>query len=118
MSDDDLSRTFAALSAPIRRFILEELAKGPVTASALTLRLKPTFAGVSKHIGVLEGAGLVYRTTEGRYRPLHLDTRPLHGASVWLERGELYDRSFDALQRYLDAPRRIAQDPTQKEGPS
>ena len=84
MPTDQLSRTFAALADPTRRAMLARLAKGEATVGQLADPFPLTFAAVSKHLGVLEQAGLVSRGRDARYRPARLDARPLAAASGWI----------------------------------
>lgn len=84
MPTDQLSRTFAALADPTRRAMLARLAKGEATVGQLAEPFPLTFAAVSKHLGVLEEAGLVSRGRDARYRPARLDARPLAVASGWI----------------------------------
>lgn len=100
---DRLSRTFAALADPTRREILERLAQGEATVGELAKPFDMTFAAVSKHLRVLEGAGLVTRGREAQYRPARLDARPLAAASRWIgDYAAFWADSLDSLDSYLD----------------
>lgn len=79
-----LDSTFAALADPTRRAMLARLAQGEATVGELADPFPLTFAAVSKHLGVLESAGLVSRGRDARYRPARLDARPLAAASGWI----------------------------------
>lgn len=102
MADDQLSRTFAALADPTRRDILARLSRGPATVGELAEPFDMSFAAVSKHLRVLEQAGLVTRGREAQYRPATLDARPLRDAAQWVRDYErFWGDSFDALGGYL-----------------
>jgi DNA-binding transcriptional ArsR family regulator len=101
-SDDELSRTFAALADPTRRALLARLAEGPLTVGELAEPFQMTFAAVSKHLRVLQGAGLVVRGREAQYRPASLDARPLRAAAAWIgDYRQFWADSFDALDDHL-----------------
>ena len=102
MSTDQLSRTFAALADPTRREILARLAQGEATVSELAAPFDMSFAAVSKHLRVLQEAGLVTRGRDAQYRPARLDARPLEAASRWIgDYAEFWSDSFDALGALL-----------------
>jgi DNA-binding transcriptional ArsR family regulator len=95
--DDDLSLTFAALADPTRRSILARLAEGDATVNELAEPYAMSQQAVSKHLKVLERAGLVSRTRAAQARPCHLEPEPLDAAADWIARhrrlwGERYDR--------------------------
>ncbi|MHC2998135.1 ArsR family transcriptional regulator [Microbacterium sp. HJ5] len=117
---DQLSRTFAALSDPTRRALLERLSAGEATVSELAAPFDMTLAAVSKHLRVLEGAGLITRGREAQYRPARLDARPLAAASRWIDDyARFWEDSVDALDHYLNALQQLStpHDPTDKENP-
>ena len=100
---DPLSRTFAALADPTRRAMLARLAQGPATVGELAEPFDMSFAAVSKHLRVLESAGLVTRGRDAQYRPATLNARPLQDASAWLgDYRVFWAESFDALSSVLD----------------
>lgn len=102
--EDRLSRTFAALADPTRRAILERLSAGEATVGQLAEPFDMTLAAVSKHLRVLEGAGLVTRGRHAQYRPAVLDARPLAEASRWIgDYARFWEAGVDALEKYLDA---------------
>lgn len=102
MADDGLSRTFAALADPTRRAMLARLAKGEATVGELAEPFDMSFAAVSKHLRVLQEAGLVTRGRDAQYRPAQLDARPLAAASGWInDYARFWSDSFDALGTYL-----------------
>jgi len=104
MPVDRLSRTFAALADPTRRAILARLSEGEATVGQLAEPFAMSFAAVSKHLRVLEQAGLVSRGRDAQYRPARLDARPLAAASEWIGDYARFwaEESFDTLGSYLD----------------
>ena len=103
MSEDQLSRTFAALADPTRRAMLARLAQGEATVGQLAEPFDMSFAAVSKHLRVLENAGLVTRGRDAQYRPATLDARPLATASAWIgDYARFWADSFDAMGSYLE----------------
>lgn len=100
--DDPLSRTFAALADPTRRAILARLAQGSANVGDLAAPFDMSFTAVSKHLRVLEGAGLVSRGRDAQYRPAMLDARPLAQASAWIDDYRVFwGDSLDALDEFL-----------------
>jgi DNA-binding transcriptional ArsR family regulator len=103
MATDALSLTFSALADPTRREILGRLAAGPATVKELASRFPISGPAVSKHLRVLERAGLVARGREAQWRPRRLEAAPLKEVAEWTE---LYRRHWDAnyerLDTYLD----------------
>lgn len=117
---DALSRTFAALADPTRRAMLARLARGSASVGELAEPFDMSFAAVSKHLRVLEGAGLVTRGRDSQYRPATLDARPLAAASAWIgDYQRFWSESFDALDDYLKpfTPPRTGEPTTNKEHP-
>jgi DNA-binding transcriptional ArsR family regulator len=108
----DLATTFAALGDPVRRAIVDRLADGDATVGELAALFPISFQAVSRHIGVLESAGVVARRREGRTRPVHLETRALTAPADWLE---AHRRRLEARYTRLDAL--LAQPETSKEMP-
>ena len=101
-SSTALDRSFLALSHPARRTIVERLAQGSATVGEASQGLGLSKPAVSKHVRVLEDAGLVRRDVEGREHRLRLEARPMSEAEAWIERHrELWERKFDAVERYL-----------------
>jgi DNA-binding transcriptional ArsR family regulator len=100
MPDDQLSLTFAALADPTRRAILARLADGEATVNELAEPFDMSLQAVSKHLKVLERAGLISRGRDAQWRPCRLEAAPLETASVWIERYR--DRWTDRFDR-LDA---------------
>jgi DNA-binding transcriptional ArsR family regulator len=104
LGSDQLNRTFAALSDPTRREILARLAQSDATVGELAAPFDMTFAAVSKHLRVLEAAGLVSRGRDAQYRPARLDARPLAAASRWIDDyARFWGDSLGALDSYLNA---------------
>lgn len=99
---DRLSLTFGALADPTRRAILARLAKGQASVSELASPFDMSLPAVSKHLKVLERAGLVERGRDAQYRPARLNARPLKEASTWVERyRELWEERFDRLDAII-----------------
>ena len=99
---DELSVTFAALADPTRRAILNRLAGGEATVTELAEPFPITVQAVSKHLGVLERAGLIERGRTAQLRPSRLRGAPLKEAAEWLERYErFWDQSFYRLESRL-----------------
>jgi DNA-binding transcriptional ArsR family regulator len=101
---DELSSTFSALADPTRRAILERLADGDATVNELAEPFPVSVQAISKHLKVLEHAGLITRGRSAQQRPARLHARPLAGATGWLERyrvhwGDSFDRLDEHLQR-------------------
>jgi len=102
MPTDQLSRTFAALGDPTRRQILSRLAESEATVSELAEPFPMSLAAVSKHLKVLERAGLIERDREAQYRPSRLQIEPLATASEWIEgRRTTWEQRLDRLDAHL-----------------
>ena len=116
MAADQLSATFAALADPTRRAILARLTEGAATVGELAAPFDMTFAAVSKHLRVLEGAGLVTRGREAQFRPARLDARPLAAASQWIgDYARFWEDSMGALDQYLNALQQLTTTADDKE---
>jgi len=99
---DHLSTTFAALADPTRRAILARLALGETSVSELAKPFNMSMPAVSKHLKVLERAGLIARGREAQWRPCRLEAAPLRGAADWLAHyRRFWDESLDRLDAYL-----------------
>jgi len=99
---DHLSQTFAALADPTRRAILARLASGQASVTELAQPFAMSLPAISKHLKVLERAGLITRGREAQWRPCRLEGRPLKDAADWLERYRLFwEQSLDRLEDYL-----------------
>jgi len=100
---DQLSTTFAALADPTRRAILARLALGETSVTELARPFEMSMPAVSKHLKVLEHAGLIARGREAQWRPCRLDAGPLREAASWIEEYRRFWAPYvDALERYLD----------------
>ena len=101
-----LDQSFLALSHPIRRGIVERLGQGRATVGEASRDFGVSKPAISKHLKVLEDAGVVEREVEGRSHWLNLRSKPLAEASEWMEQQrELWERKFDAVEQFLDEQR-------------
>jgi DNA-binding transcriptional ArsR family regulator len=99
---DQLTATFAALADPTRRAILARLASGECSVTALAEPFDMSLPAVSKHLRVLERAGLIARGREAQWRPCRLQPAPLKDVSDWIGRyRDLWAQRFDRLENYL-----------------
>jgi DNA-binding transcriptional ArsR family regulator len=102
VTTDVLSNTFAALADPTRRAILSRLATGEASVTELAEPFDMTLPAVSKHLKVLERAGLIERGREAQWRPCRLKAERLKEADEWIERyRRFWEESFDRLDEYL-----------------
>ncbi len=102
MSPDHLSTTFAALADPTRRAILARLAEGETSVQELAAPFDISLPAVSRHLKVLEHAGLIVRSREAQWRPCRLQAGPLKDIAAWVEEYRRYwEESFDRLDVYL-----------------
>lgn len=102
MNQDALSDTFAALADPTRRQILSRLAGGEMTVKELAEPFPISMPAVSRHLKVLEKAGLIKRGRDAQWRPCRLNAAPLKEADDWIGRyREFWTQSFDRLDDYL-----------------
>lgn len=102
MVADTLSTTFAALADPTRRAILRELAGGERSVKELAAPFDMTLPAVSKHLKVLQRAGLIEQTRQAQFRPCRLIAEPLREADDWIEQyRRFWEQSFDRLDEYL-----------------
>ena len=102
MNYQTLDRSFDALSHPARRAIVERLASGPATVGQASHGLGISKPAVTKHLKVLESAGVVRRRVQGRTHRLELEPRPLQEAASWLEfHRQLWAAKFEAVERHL-----------------
>ena len=111
MPDDQLSRVFAALADPTRRDIVSRLAVGDATVGQLAAPYDVTVQAVSKHLKVLEDAGLVSRTRDAQRRPCHLEAEVFDLMTKWIER---YQRQAEERYQRLDAVLARLQDDEQQ----
>src|SRR4051812_2453370 len=102
MDNDHLSATFAALADPTRRAILARLASGEATVTELAAPFDMSLPGISKHLKVLERAGLIERGREAQWRPCRLQAGPLKDVDAWVEEyRRFWEGSMDRLGDYL-----------------
>jgi DNA-binding transcriptional ArsR family regulator len=99
-ADDRLDRAFAALADPVRRRMIARLSRGPATVNELAEPFEITKQAISKHIQVLEQAGLVTRSRDAQRRPVHLDPAQLEALTAWIDR---YRLQSEEQYRRLDA---------------
>jgi DNA-binding transcriptional ArsR family regulator len=102
MSPERLDATFSALADPTRRAILARLASGETSVSELAEPFAMSMPAISKHLKVLQRAGLIERSRAAQWRPCRLAPAPLKDASEWLDRyRRFWEESFDRLEDYL-----------------
>ncbi|HYU24587.1 MAG TPA: metalloregulator ArsR/SmtB family transcription factor [Thermoanaerobaculia bacterium] len=102
MTEDQLSSTFAALADPTRRAILSRLAGGEAAVTELAEPFDMSLPAVSKHLKVLERAGLIARSRDAQWRPCHLEPAPLKEVADWVGHyRKFWEESFDRLDEYL-----------------
>ncbi len=102
MTAAQLDRTFAALADPTRRAILKRLASGEATVSELAEPFPVSVQAVSKHLKVLEGAGLITRGRTAQLRPSRIDGAPLREAAEWIDGySSFWERGFERMERRL-----------------
>jgi DNA-binding transcriptional ArsR family regulator len=103
MPADRLSATFSALADPTRRAILARLATGEATVNTLAEPFDMSLPAISRHLKVLERAGLIARSRKAQWRPCRLKAAPLKTAARWLEHYRAFwEQGFDRLDEYLD----------------
>jgi DNA-binding transcriptional ArsR family regulator len=101
MVNDHLTTTFAALADPTRRAILARLASGKASVTDLAEPFEMSMPAVSKHLKVLEHAGLIARSRDAQWRPCHLNPAPLKEVADWVEHyRQFWEESFDRLDEY------------------
>ena len=106
MTAHQLDTTFAALSDPTRRAILARLIKGEATVTELAAPFAMSLPAISKHLRVLERAGLILRGRDAQRRPCRLRAAPLGDAAAWLgDYRQFWEESFDRLDEYLQVLR-------------
>src|SRR5271157_2953766 len=102
MKNDPLSLTFAALADPTRRAILVRLARGEATVNELAEPFDISLQAVSKHLKVLEAAGLISQGRDAQFRPCHLEPEPLDEATDWIVKNrQIWTERFDQLEQHL-----------------
>jgi DNA-binding transcriptional ArsR family regulator len=102
MPTDQLSSTFAALADPTRRAILARLALGETSVTELAQPFAMSLPAVTKHLKVLQHAGLITRSKTAQWRPCQLEAKPMQQAADWVgEYRRFWEQSFDRLETYL-----------------
>lgn len=102
MPADRLDAVFSAIADPTRRAILARLANGEASVTAIAEPFEMSLPAISKHLKVLERAGLIVRGRTAQWRPCRLDAAPLKEAATWLEKyRQFWEQSFDRLDEYL-----------------
>ncbi len=100
---DPLTQTLAALADPTRRAILSRLSQGEASVNELAEPFDISLPAISRHLKVLEGAGLISRSRSAQYRPCRLEAAPLKNIDHWLgSYRRFWDESFDKLDAYID----------------
>lgn len=103
LEEDTLTQTFAALASPTRRAILARLAQGEATVNQLAEPFRMSLPAISKHIKVLENAGLIIQGQKAQYRPCTINVMPLKEISTWAEQyRHIWEASFDRMDKYID----------------
>ncbi|MGL4256333.1 MAG: ArsR/SmtB family transcription factor [Microbacterium sp.] len=117
-ADVALDRAFAALADPVRRAIVARLSRGSATLGELAEPFDISLQAVSKHISVLEDAGLVWRTREAQRKPVHLDAAALERLTAWIDRYRLdAERAYRRLDAVLAASARAEASGTSSQTP-
>lgn len=102
MIEDTLSVTFAALADPTRRAILAQLTHGEATVNELAAPHTMSLPAISRHLKVLENAGLVVKSRDAQWRPCRLDATPLRAVDTWIVTyREFFEQRFDQLEQHL-----------------
>lgn len=102
MTADQLSNTFSALADPTRRAILARLSLGETSVNELAAPFKMSLPAVTKHLKVLQRAGLISQSRQGQYRPCKLETKPLQEATTFLAQyQQFWEQRLDQLNSYL-----------------
>ena len=115
MQPDPLSATSFALADATRRGILAQLAAGDATVGELAKPYEMSLAAVSKHLKVLEGAGLISRSRNAQWRPCHLEGKPIRAVAAWAEGYEhFWNRNLDSLGAHLERMKRVAPSPKKR----
>ena len=108
---EQLSTTFAALADPTRRAILARLASGECSVTELSEPFEMSMPAISKHLRVLERAGLIARGREAQWRPCRIEAAPLKEVAEWTERyRQIWEQHFDSLELYLQQMKKKEKD--------
>jgi DNA-binding transcriptional ArsR family regulator len=119
MATDPLSITFSALSDPTRRAILARLSEGELTVNELAQPFEMSLPAVSRHLKVLEHAGLIERSRTAQWRPCRLNAEPLKTASAWIDDyRRFWEQRLDRLEDYLKALQAGEQPRSRPRGPT
>ena len=119
MAPDRLSTTFAALADPTRRAILARLITGETSVTELAEPFAMTLPAVTKHLKVLENAGLIARSRDAQWRPARLEAGPLRDAARWIEEyRDHWEQRLDRLDAYLQELQAKEVPPTKKRAPN
>ena len=111
MEEDRLSAVFGALADPTRRAMLDRLAKGDATVTELAAPFEMSQPAISRHLKVLERAGLISRSRQATFRLSHLEAEPLRQATAWLARNrEYWEESYERLDELLASLQRDRND--------
>lgn len=111
LDDERLDETFAALANTTRRAILARLADGEATVNELAEPFEMSLPAISRHLKVLEKAGLISRGQRAQYRPCVIEAAPLHDVASWAEQYRtLWERSFERMDEYLHEIQRRTDD--------
>ena len=106
-NDHQLDAAFSALAHPTRRAILARLAEGPATVNELAEPFDATLPAISKHIRVLQAAGLIKRSKDAQFRPCTLDAAPLQAIASWTDQYRtIWESRFDAMDKILKAKKK------------
>jgi len=101
--NDTISRTFAAIADPTRREIIDRLAEKEMCVTEIAEPINMSLPAVSKHLRIIERAGIIKRIKRGKFYHFKLVAKPMKGASEWLERYQIFwNNQLDALEDYLD----------------
>ena len=102
MATDTLTQSFRALADPTRRAILSRLAQGETTVAELSKPFRMTPSAITKHLKILQRAGLISQTRQAQWRPCKLEAAPLQEVATWVNQYQQYwTESFDRLDQYL-----------------
>jgi len=104
VAEDELDRAFSALGDPVRRQLIARLSRGPATVNELAEPFPITLQAISRHVQVLEAAGLITRTRNAQQRPCHLDAAALERLTGWIDKHRLdTERNYRRLDTVLDS---------------
>ena len=117
MATDQLSKVFSALADPTRRDILARLGEGDANVTELAAPFSISLPAISRHLKVLEGAGLIARDRQAQWRTNSLRTEPLEEATIWMQHlSQLWDERFNRLDAHLVVMKSLQQPTDQEKG--